>query len=67
MTSRLRGPIGLRIGADSPASIALSIVMQVFIEIKASLSEAGSAPPAEDAASPIACGISRANRASSVG
>jgi xanthine dehydrogenase accessory factor len=58
---RLRGPIGLRIGADSPASI----VTQVFIEIKASLSGAGSAPPAE-AARLTAFRGARADRASSL-
>jgi xanthine/CO dehydrogenase XdhC/CoxF family maturation factor len=33
---RLVGPMGLDIGADSPASIALSIVAQVFAKIKES-------------------------------
>jgi xanthine/CO dehydrogenase XdhC/CoxF family maturation factor len=65
--SRLRGPIGLHIGADSPASIALSIVTQVFIEIKAFLSEAGSVPPAEDAEKLTAGRVTRADRASSLG
>jgi xanthine dehydrogenase accessory factor len=37
---RLHGPVGMEIGADSPASIALSIVTEVFVTIKKSLSGA---------------------------
>ena len=53
LESRVVGPIGLAIGADSPASIAISIVAQVFAEIKAGSLSAGSLPyPQEEGAGP---------------
>lgn len=54
LESRLFGPMGAEIGADSPASIAVSIVAQVFAEIKRA-SYGGSeahAPEARDLPSP---------------
>jgi xanthine dehydrogenase accessory factor len=45
---RLFGPIGLEIGSDSPASIALSIVAQVFVEIRRSSSGLGTLTKPQD-------------------
>jgi xanthine/CO dehydrogenase XdhC/CoxF family maturation factor len=49
---RLVGPMGLDIGADSPASIALSIVAQVFAKIKESSLSVGELPRVRDTEHP---------------